>query len=533
MGDPASGDPAPGAPAPAERAAGSAASVTGVHRRAGPPLDGPLDGRLDGPLDGRLDERLPALVLAAAVIVFSVVFCSLVRLRHDRLGSFDFDMGIQDQSVWLLAHLRGFLTVRGLQVFGHHATPGYFLFVPAYWLGAGPDFLNCTQVVVAALGAVPVYLLARTRTGRPWLGLAFGVAYLLHPALQFFMQELFHPEVMAITPLLCAYYCSVRRRWGWFAVFCILAVCWKEDVALAVVVLGLIVALRGDRKVGLWTAAGALAWFATWTLVVFPLLDHGAIQSAGLYRDVGGSPTGILRTGLTDPSRLTAKLWSGDARDYLWRLTAPFGLLAFAAPLVLAVGVPQGVLNLVTNVPWTKTITFHYAAIPLVAVVLASVEGGCWIVRRGARRWVAVAVGVAVVGWALATSMAWGPSPVGAEYRTGIWPLEAPRAAAGRALLDHIPGDAPVSASDTLVPHLTHRPEVYTFPNPWRSSNFGIDGWPKRSPATVRWILLDETLTQAEDRALFEQLVASGRFRIVASRDGYVLARRVSRPGTR
>ena len=31
------------------------------------------------------------------------------------------------------------------------------------------------------------------------------------------MSELFHPEVIAITPLLCAYYCSVRKRWGWFA----------------------------------------------------------------------------------------------------------------------------------------------------------------------------------------------------------------------------------------------------------------------------------------------------------------------------
>ena len=114
-------------------------------------------------------------------------------------------MGIHDQSVWLLAHLRGFITVRGLQVFGHHATPGYFLFVPFYWLGGGPHLLNITQVCVAALGAVPVFLLAavpdrRARGSAP----RSAIAFLLHPALQFFMSELFHPEVLAITPLLCA-----------------------------------------------------------------------------------------------------------------------------------------------------------------------------------------------------------------------------------------------------------------------------------------------------------------------------------------
>ncbi len=112
-------------------------------------------------------------------------------------------MGIHDQSIWLLAHLRGFMTVRGLQVFGHHATPGYILFVPFYWLGGGPHLLNITQVCVAALGAVPVFLLARLRTGSAWVGTALGIAFLLHPALQFFMSELFHPEVIAITPLLC------------------------------------------------------------------------------------------------------------------------------------------------------------------------------------------------------------------------------------------------------------------------------------------------------------------------------------------
>ena len=78
-----------------------------------------------------------------------------------------------------------------------------------------------------------------------------AIAFLLHPALQFFMSELFHPEVLAITPLLCAYYCSVRKRWAWFACFAVLAVCWKEDVALAVAILGLVIALRGDRRVGL------------------------------------------------------------------------------------------------------------------------------------------------------------------------------------------------------------------------------------------------------------------------------------------
>jgi uncharacterized membrane protein len=474
-------------------------------------------------------DRAALIALGTFTLTWIAVFGWLVYLRQDRLGSFDFDMGIHDQSVWLLAHFRGFLTVRGLQVFGHHATVGYFLFVPFYWLGAGAQFLNQVQVVVAALGVIPVFLLARYRTSSAWLAAALGAALLFHPAMQFFMQELFHPEVVAITPLFCAYYCSVRRSWRWFALWAVLAVAWKEDVALAVLVIGLLIAWRGDRKVGFWTAGLSLAWFLSWGLALFPLLDHGKIQSAGLYTDVGGSPGGMIRTAFTHPGRITSHLTDHDASEYGWKLLAPFGFLALAAPALLLIGVPQAVLNLVTNVPWTKTITFHYAALPLVAVTIAMVEGVGWIACRWSSPTTRLVLGAVVLGSAVATSIAWGPSPIGAEYRTGLWPLDAsPRLAAARGALDHVPSDAAVSATYNLVPQLAHRADIYTFPNPWRSVNFGIDGWPRRSPRGVAYLVLDRAVLDVNTKALFDHLVTSGKFRVVYDMDDWVVARRVN-----
>ncbi|HXY93766.1 MAG TPA: DUF2079 domain-containing protein [Acidimicrobiia bacterium] len=480
-------------------------------------------------LGRRRRADLPAEVtLAVAITIWAVTFSVLVYLKHARFASVDFDMGIHDQSVWLLAHFRGFLTVRGLQVFGHHATPGYVLFVPFYWLGGGPHLLNITQVCVAALGAVPVYLLARYRTGKAWLGTALGVAFLLHPALQFFMSELFHPEVIAITPLLCAYYCSVRKRWGWFALFAILAACWKEDVALAVAVLGLVIALRGDRKVGLVTAGIALAWFSAWVFAVFPILDHGRIQNEALYADVGGSPGGILRTAFTHPGRITSKLATRDSLDYGWKLLAPYGLTALLAPLALLLGAPQALLNLITNVPWTKTITFHYAAIPFAAVTIASVEGVSFLARKLRAYDGAAIVGAVVLVCALMATVAWGPSPIGDEYRDGEWALTADSTlAAARAAVDRVPGSAAVSATYNMVPHLTHRAEIYTFPNPWQSSNFGIDGRPRRSGRRVQWIVADRNVLDRNTRALLVRLTTTGPFRVVYARDQYVVARRV------
>jgi len=479
--------------------------------------------------DGRLERSTAAVaVLGAVMVVWVLTFSVLVWLKHDRFASVDFDMGIHDQSIWLLAHFRGFMTVRGLQVFGHHATPGYFLFVPFYWLGAGPHLLNIAQVCVAAAGAVPVFLLARYRAGSAWAAASLGVAYLLQPALQFFMAELFHPEVIAITPLLCAYYCSVRKRWGGFALWAMLALCWKEDVALALVVLGLIIAARGDRKIGFVTAGAAALWFSLWIFALFPIINDGKIQNEGLYADVGGSPGGVVRSVFTHPGRIADKVVSSDTGRYAWKLLAPYGLVALAAPVVLLMGLPQAFLNLVTNVPWTKTITFHYAAVPFAAVTLAAVEGFAYLARRVRRRNRVELLASAVLLCAFAATAVWGPSPVGNAYRDGEWALVArPEFAQARAAIDLIPDGSPLSASYDLLPQVAHRAEIYSFPNPWQSQNFGIDGEPRRSGARVQWIVLDRRTLGKDAKQVFARLVQQNRFRIVFDRDDFVVARRV------
>jgi uncharacterized membrane protein len=343
------------------------------------------------------------------------------------------------------------------------------------------------------------------------------------------MSELFHPEVIAITPLLCAYYCSVRKSWGWFACFAILAVCWKEDVALAVAILGLVIALRGDRRVGLITATAALSWFVVWIAALFPILNDGKIQNEGLYTDVGRSPGGVLRTALSHPSRLGSRLVSHDSADYAWKLLAPFGLMSLAAPLLLLLGAPQAFLNLITNVPWTKTITFHYAALPFAAVTIAAVEGIAFLARHIKWRDAAGVIATLVLGCSVIATAAWGASPISNRYRDGEWALDArPDFASGRAALAKIPDDAVVSATYNLVPHLAHRAEIYSLPNPWRSKNFGIDGEPRRSGTRVEWVVADNDVLDEETNALLDRLINTGKFRVVFEQDDYRVLRRVN-----
>ena len=103
--------------------------------------------------------------------------------------------------------------------------PILLAFVPFYWLRAGPEFLLVVQVAAQASGAVAVYLLARDRLADRWLALVLAGVLLLNPTYQFLTWEFFHPDALAVAPLLFAYWAArlralavVRgrgRAWRW------------------------------------------------------------------------------------------------------------------------------------------------------------------------------------------------------------------------------------------------------------------------------------------------------------------------------
>ncbi len=490
----------------------------------------PLPWNLDGAL-ARTDKSV--LVLAAVITLWVAVFGLLVWRRHDRFSSFGFDMGIFDQAIWLLSRGSQFITVRGLPAFGHHASFAFYLLVPFYWLGAGPQFLNLFQVTTMAAGAIPVFLLARHRLNDKWMAVLLAAAFLAHPALQFMAWELFHPETVAITFVLFAYWFSVRERWGWFAAMAVIAVMWKEDVTLVVLLLGVVIALRGHRRQGLLTIGLAAAWFLFVTQFLLPRISGSHAFYLSFFSDLGDSPTEIAGNLIRHPSRLGRRVFAPDAKSYLWKMTAPFGLLPIASPTTLLLGVPQTLLNLLSVNNFTRVIFYHYAALPLTALILATVEGIAKISRTRPHA-KGVLVGF-VAACSLVATISWGLSPIGEEYRQGWWPLgEDSRRASKEAALEMVPENAGVSATYQFVAHLTHRKKIFEYPNPFKPSNWGVDNenYPSENEAT--WLVIDTQLIGPDDEVLDEQ-ISSGEFAVRLERDGIIVAERVRQapPGQR
>lgn len=468
--------------------------------------------------------------LGAMVVAWSALFIALGWMRHDRFGTFGFDLGIYDQGIWLTSRLHDpFVTVRGIDFYGHHFNAVLVLLVPFYWLGAGPTFLLVVQVLAQASGAVAVFLLARDRfDGDRWLAVVMSAVLLLNPTYQYLTWEYFHPDALAIAPLLFAYWAAREKRWGWFAVAGGLALACKEDVSLALLVIGLLVVIRGNRRVGAVVAGACALWFVLATRLFIPVRNGIGPFYDSFFGELGDGPGAVLKSVVTKPGRVWEMATRGDRQSYYWRIGAPFAFVFVAAPEALLVGVPMLAVNVLTSFPYARDSRFHYSALVIAGVTIATVEGIARLGRRGERRGFLVG---AVLATSIASSVVWGPAPWSAQYDSGIWPLRAdPRNAAKAEAVRLVPDGAATSAIYNLVPHMTHRDLIYEFPVPWCNVNWGVEGEGLDDPADVDWIAVDTFLLGDEDRRMLDDLLAE-EFSVRFDREGVMVAERVRPPG--
>lgn len=527
------------------------------------PRRSPTRAPIGGQGSRLLAARGPELLLGVLLVTWSVVLYRFAELRHDRFGTFGFDLGIYDQAGWLVANFEpGFITVRGLDVWGHHGTFVFYLLAPGYWLGGGATWLLAAQVAGQASGGLALYLLVRDLMGRQyrWLGVGAAAVLLLHPTSQWLVWEFFHPDSLAIGPLLLAWWAARTQRWVWFAAFAVVAASCKEDVVLSIAMIGVVVAFSRPRtrvtlRVGIATAVIAVVWYLLVTRWMIPAYNpFGAFYEQQFFTDFGQSTGEIAWNVVSDPLHTLSFVKRPGHLEWYRMMFAPVLFTCFWRPKAMLVAAPMLAVVLLTDEghSFVRIFWYHYSAIPVAVVALAAVESVIWLGHRVEHRTDAmrsaphVLVGVLLVMGLLSTWL-WGvfPGARRAEVGGGFWPRRPgesvldvvlgvdadrdPHAAAKRAAVATVPPDARVSAVYNVTPHLAHRRFVYQFPNPWLPENWGVQDEGQHDPATVEWLLVDRQLLDGAAAIVVDHLLAN-EFDVVSDRDDVVLARRRGPP---
>ncbi|MDQ3738511.1 MAG: DUF2079 domain-containing protein [Actinomycetota bacterium] len=421
----------------------------------------------------RVIERLVAAdpwwwALGVLVVAWTWYFTALTLDVHHGLGTSSYDFGLYDQGVWLLSRFDApFVTLMGRNLFGDHTSFILVVLVPLYWVAPSAGALLFSQAALIGAGAIPIFAYAKRRLDSGALALVFAVMYLLHPAVGWTNLENFHPDAFLGFFVATTIFAALERRWRLYAVFVVLALLVKEDASLVIVPLGVWVALRRDRRIGLLTVAGSIGFMLVAMFVVMRALV--GVPTRNTWRIPFGGIGGLTRTTLTRPSDVIEHLRSEGRGFYLWQMLTPFAWLAARVPSVALISGLVLFTNVLSTYAYQHLIQYHYSMIAVPALALGAAHG----VGALSGRVRVVVVGMAA-GTSLLTATLWGPLPF-SRNELAVWAPSHPGAVAARHLADRVPDDAVVSVHHSIAPHLARREKIYQFPNPFRVVLYGPD----------------------------------------------------------
>ncbi|HEY1391613.1 MAG TPA: DUF2079 domain-containing protein [Ktedonobacterales bacterium] len=515
-------------------------------------------------------RRLAWALVLLLVTVDSILVCQHSIARYQTYHADAFDLGNMNQAVWntLHGHFLRF-TNRGLDWFGPptrlgiHVEPILALIAPFYLIHDGPETLIVVQNVALALGAIPLFLLSLRRLpGLPLLGVAFAASYLLAP--EFLGAALwdFHSVALATPLLILAVWALDAGRYRTFAVAAILAALTKEDVALSLALLGVLIIFWYKRpRLGLAVTLLSIAYAALCFGVILPHFNGGISGGNNFwyrYSWLGGSAGAALKNILANPF-LPFTILDADRFGYLAMLLRTGGGLGIFMPLLWLCALPELAVNILSAHVEQYSGFFQYNAVILAYVMPATIYGVAALLaarqraERGAQtplperttettlrarvtalarlmvwgwrrlleripvpsRWIPalVVLWLLVTGWWNLTTTAGGM--IGSFWQAGDTPI--PHQAEVNALLDRVPQSAIVAATDSLNPRLSSRYTIYLMPDPqsYLAEYVAVD-----IPDAI-------SVSRADDERMLSVMLQSGHYQVVGRAGDVTLLKRV------
>ncbi len=452
-------------------------------------------------------------LVALATLVFAVFFIVYLTQLQDAYLTHAEDLGIMDQAIWNTVHGHvlqqticnvvgdtNCVSTAGISRFAIHFEPILFLVSLFYWFASTPKTLVVLQTLVVASGAFPAFWLARLRLRNEWAGVAIALLYLLFPAQQHATLFDFHAVTLTVAFVMFLLYFLYTRQTIWLFVFAILSLACKEEIAGVIALCGLWALLLQRRwRSGLGLILLAFAWTGIALFVIHLSSPTGHSLLTPRYSYLGTTPTQIIRSIVHHPGTLLKEhVFERTHVLYLRLLLSPTAYLALLAPWVLVLGSPTLLLNLFSTDPQMYSGLFQYNAELVPILVFSTIEALVvllWLLHiifsriravtpallpalthqgvrllhlgemrdhAGRRRHIVLACMLGLVLLATVRADAGsGTLPLSPGF---VWPQQTAHVALAQSFLRQIPPKASLSAQSSLVPHVSHRTNIYLFP---------------------------------------------------------------------
>jgi uncharacterized membrane protein len=443
------------------------------------------------------------LVSALSFAAYTLYGC----LQWRRMSVPSWDLGIFTQLLRDYASLQApIVPIKGVgfNLLGDHFHPLLVILAPFYAAFPSGLTLLVLQAALVAISAFVITRLAVEKLGRV-VGLCIGFAYAVSWGIDNAVAAQFHEIALALPLLAFSLVAVVRRRWLAAALWAAPLVFVKEDLGLTALVIGVVLFLRGARRLGAALCAWGLFWFAVTTMLILPLLNPHGTWDYGGSSNIGGS--------LLHPFQTLASLVTTPKLETIILLTLATAALGCRSSISLAV-LPTLAWRFLSDNSSYWGPDWHYSAVLMPIVFVAFIDA-LLLARRSKHVWLRL-YGRAAVPISLAFALVMLPQqPLADLVRPSSY---APAPATAVSAMATIPDDATVVSDLSYLAYLSSRDTVYWIGN---SGNPAAD-----------YLILDRNSgswggNPPQDAAAYaEQTFAGTHYRLVYSEGGYQVAKR-------
>jgi uncharacterized membrane protein len=397
-------------------------------------------------------SSLPFLVC----FLFFFLYLTLAVIRHSHFESFGFDLGITDQILWQYSTFSAPITTIHYYPFTSILTDHVeLIYAPLsifYWLWSDPKMLLLVQAGFFCFSGMPIFLLAKSKRLNTFIAYVLLISYLTFYGVQNALWFDVHSAVFGASFLAWFLYFRGKNHTFWSAVFFILAIISKENIALLTLIISAVFFIKRRKKSDAFFVLLAGLYLLTIFAVYFPHFTKGYA-----YQNSQGLASNINFTNLANtPNKQQVFLVS----------LAWFGFIPLLAPLTLLpfLGDLFSYFVIANQLKEADSIFMHYR------ITLAPLLAWGTIIAISERKFLQKCyIGVYLLLTLLFFQFT---LHLPLSYLTKSWFWKEPAAVKDiNDVLQYLPANASVVSQNNITPHISHRKEIFTL-------------WPKKKNFT-------------------------------------------------
>ncbi|MGB4965989.1 MAG: DUF2079 domain-containing protein, partial [Microgenomates group bacterium] len=348
-------------------------------------------------------------------------------------------------------------------------------------------------------------------TKRKYVALAYSFMYLMYPALQWANTYDFHMVTFATTLILALYYALMRGKFAWATLCFVLILFAKEQTALVLELLGLLIFFKGKilfpevknisglKRLGIAFFITSGAWFAASIWLIIPYFRQAQHFALNRYGD------------LSDPVKIIQSIFNDSSLSYFISLFGPLLFLSLLSPVVLILA-PELAINVLSSSSNMQSIIFHYTAVLTPVIFISAIHGILYMhTKFNASYKYLLTVQIVLT---LLFSYYRSPLPYSKQYDERIFSQVKPELFAINSWAEKLENeDIIVSASLGVATKFTNRKVMIPFSLKYTEADYVVllkqevlNDWfdPKESRQAYEQLLNDPSFTRIEQQGSFE-----------------------------